>query len=88
MPKRLLITLLQVKAVNTSEKLFNKIRQIVYSLCRANEITKKVYHSTINSIKILYKMDTAFMNYENGKTSDPHGLILNLLHKIDLKKES
>ena len=33
-------------------------------------------------------MNTAFMNYENGKTSDPHGLILNFLHKIDLKKES
>ena len=31
-------------------------------------------------------MDTIFMNSENSKTSDPHRLILNLLHKINLKE--
>ena len=31
------------KEGNTSEKLLNKIRQIIYSLYRAKEITKKVY---------------------------------------------
>ena len=41
--QRLPIALSQVKAENTSENLLNEIRQIVYSLCRAKEITKKVY---------------------------------------------
>ena len=31
-------------------------------------------------------MDIIFMNSENFKTSDPHGLLLNLLDKINLKK--
>ena len=31
-------------------------------------------------------MDTIFMNSKNSKTSDPHRLLLNLLHKIDLKR--
>ena len=30
-------------------------------------------------------MDTTFMNSENSKTSDPHGLLLNLSDKINLK---
>ena len=30
-------------------------------------------------------MNTLFMNSENSKTSDPHRLLLNLLHKINLK---
>ena len=42
MLQRLAISLAQVKAGNASENLLNEIRQIVYSLCRANEITKKV----------------------------------------------
>ena len=41
----------QVKAGNTSENLLNEIRQIVYSLYRAKEITKKVYNNVMNSIK-------------------------------------
>ena len=31
-------------------------------------------------------MDTIFMNFENGKTSDPHRLLLNLTDKINLKR--
>ena len=31
-------------------------------------------------------MDTIFMNSGNGKTSDPHRLLLNLLNKINLKR--
>ena len=42
MLQRLPITLAQVKAGNTSESLLNEIRQIIYSLYRAKEITKKV----------------------------------------------
>ena len=44
--------LAQVKAGNTSENLLNEIRQIIYFLHRANEITKKVYNNVMKSIKI------------------------------------
>ena len=52
MLQRLLIKLVQVKACNTSENLLNKIRQMIYSLNRAKEITKKVYNNKTNSIKL------------------------------------
>ena len=52
MLKRLPIALSQVKAGNNSEILSNEIRQIVYSLYRSKEITKKVYNNIINSIKV------------------------------------
>ena len=39
---RLLITLAQVKAGNISENLVNKIRQTIFSLYQAKEITKNV----------------------------------------------
>ena len=52
MLKRLTIALAQVKAGNNSESLLNDIRQIVYSLYRSKEITKKVYNNIINSIKV------------------------------------
>ena len=55
-PKKMLqilpIVLLQVKAGNTSENLLNEIRQIIYSLYQATEITKKVYSNIMNSIKV------------------------------------
>ena len=41
MLERLPTALAQVKAGNTSENLLNEIRQIIYSLYRAKEITKK-----------------------------------------------
>ena len=44
--------LAQVKGGNTSENLLNQIRQIIYSLHRAKEITKKVYKNMMNSIKL------------------------------------
>ena len=49
MLKRLPIALAQVKSGNNSE---SEIRQIVYSLYRSKEITKKVYNNIINSIKV------------------------------------
>ena len=52
MLKRLPIVLAQIKAGNNSESLLNEIRQIVYSLYRSKEITKKVYNNAINSIKV------------------------------------
>ena len=52
MLKRLPIALAQMKAGNYSESLLNEIRQIVYSLYRSKEITKKVYNNIIKSIKV------------------------------------
>ena len=52
MLQRLPISLVQVKAGNTSENLLKEIRQIIYSLYRAKEITKKVYNNIVNSIKL------------------------------------
>ena len=52
MLQRLPRALTQVKTGNTSENLLNEIRQIIYSLYRAKEITKKVYNNIMNSIKL------------------------------------
>ena len=56
MIQRLSIALAQVKAGNTSEKLLNEIRQIIYSLYRTKEITKKIIWSIIRYFtqKFLY----------------------------------
>ena len=52
MLKRLSIALAQIKAGYNSESLLNEIRQIVYSLYRSKEITKKVYNNIIKSLKV------------------------------------
>ena len=52
MLKRLPIALAQVKAGNNSESLLNEIMQIIYSLYRSKEITKKIYNNIINSINV------------------------------------
>ena len=52
MLQKLPIALTQVKAGNTFESLLNEIRQIIYSLYRAKEITKKMYNNIMNSIKL------------------------------------
>ena len=72
--------------VNTSEKLLNEIKQIIYSLYRAKEITKKVYNKIMNSIKLKNRMDTIFMTSKSSEISDPHRLLLNLYDKINLKR--
>ena len=55
-PKQILqrspVAFAQVETGNTSENLLNKIRQVIYSLYRAKEITKNVCHNTMISIKI------------------------------------
>ena len=48
MLSRLPITLAQLKAGNNSEKLKNKIRQLLYSLCCSKNMTKQVYNNLIN----------------------------------------
>ena len=52
MLQRLPVVFAQVKAGNTSENLLNEIRQIIYSLCGAKEVTKKVYNNIMNLINI------------------------------------
>ena len=51
MLQRLTIAPAQVKAGNISENLQNEIRQIIYSLYRAKEITEKVYNNINNSVR-------------------------------------
>ena len=41
-----------VKSGNISENLLNRIRQIMYHLYQAKEITEKVFNNIANSIKI------------------------------------
>ena len=48
---RLPKALAQVKASNISDNWLNEIKQIVYSLYRANNIIKNVYDNIIKSIK-------------------------------------
>ena len=52
MLQRLPIAFAQVKAGNTSENLLNEVRQIIYFLYRAKEITKKVYNNIMNLINV------------------------------------
>ena len=52
MLKRLQLLLFEKSAGNTSEDLLNEIRQIVYCLYQAREITKKVCKNIIKSIKV------------------------------------
>ena len=50
MLSRLPISLAQLKSGNNSEKLENKIRQILYSLYRPKKLTKNVYKSLVDII--------------------------------------
>ena len=54
--QRLPIALAQITAGNSLQSLLNEIRQIVYSLYQAKEITKKVYNNIIKWIKIYHKI--------------------------------
>ena len=58
MLSRLPISLAQLKAGNSSEKLKNEIRQLLYSLYRSKKLTKNIYKSLIGIIqrwKIFYE---------------------------------
>ena len=46
------IALAKVRAGKTSQNLLNEIRQIIYSLYQAKDITEKIYRNMINSIKL------------------------------------
>ena len=53
MLQRLPIILAQVKSGKTSENLLDKIRQIIYSLYPAKEITKRMCNNIMNFLQIL-----------------------------------
>ena len=50
MLSRLPMSSAQLKAGNDSQKLINKIRQLLYSLYRSKRITKTIYTHLINAI--------------------------------------
>ena len=52
MLKRLPIAIAQVKAGYASTNSLNDIRQIVYSLYQAKEISKKVHNNIMNSTMV------------------------------------
>ena len=45
---KLPILLAQLKAGNNSQKLKNKIRQLLCSLCRSKSLSKAIYNSLMN----------------------------------------
>ena len=51
MLNRLPILLAQIQAKNNSNKLKNKIRQVLYSLYMSKVLTKTVYNNLIKSIR-------------------------------------
>ena len=61
--QRLPIVLAEAKVGNTSESLLNEIRQIIYSLYWAKEITKSVYNNMMNSVKVQYKRGYYVCNF-------------------------
>ena len=82
MLSRLPISLAQLKAGNNSEKLKNKIRQLLYSLYRSKKLTKKIYN---NFDQHYLNMKTIFMNTENSKTNESNKFIYQFTDKLNLK---
>ena len=77
---RLTISLEQLKGGNNSEKLKNKIIQLLRSLYSSKKLTKTIYNN-----QYYFKMETIFMNTENSKTNEPHRFRLTVADKLDLK---
>ena len=50
MISRIPISLAQLKAGSSSERLKNEIKKLLYSLCRSKKLTKKIYSNSINTI--------------------------------------
>ena len=55
----------------------------MHYLYLVQKVTRKVYETIINLVKVQYKMNTILTNSENSKTSNPHRLLLNLSDTID-----
>ena len=86
--QRFPIALAQAKADKISKNLLNEICQIIYSLYRAKEITRKEYNNSMNSIKLQNRIETMFMNSKKSKTSYPYRLLLNLSNRINLSRSN
>ena len=52
MLSRLPITLAQLNTENNSEKLENEVRQLLYSLYRSKNLTKNVYKSLADNVRV------------------------------------
>ena len=50
MISRIPISLAQLKAGSSLERLKNEIKKLLYSLCRSKKLTKKIYSNSINTI--------------------------------------
>ena len=72
---RLPISLAQLKAGNNSQKLKNKIRQLLYSLYRSKKLSKTIYNN----------LETVFMNTLNSKTNESNKFIYQFTDKLNLK---
>ena len=83
---RLPIALAQVKAVNTFENLLSEIRESIYSLYQAKEITKNIHNNIMNSIKLWNSGYYIYEFWKQKNIGSPHRLLLNLLEKINLKR--
>ena len=85
MLQRLPIALTQVKVANTT---YEMKCEKSYILCIKQKNTKnlKVCNNIMNPINES-KMITIFMYSENGKTSDPQRLFLNLSYKLNLRSD-
>ena len=55
MLQKLSIAFAQLKSGNTCENLLDKIRQLIYFLYQAKEISKKVYNNVMKSIRLQHK---------------------------------
>ena len=88
MLQRSRIALVKVKAEGTSENLLNEIRQIIYSLYGAKEISKELYKNIMISVKVNYiKMNAIFISSRNSKTSDHQSLLHYFTDKINFRRQ-
>ena len=51
MLSRLPLSLAQLKGGNSSQKLKNKIRQLLYSLYRSKKLSQTIYKNLVNAIE-------------------------------------
>ena len=82
--QRLSTALAQVKAGNTSENLLTEINQIIYSLYRSKEITKKVCNNTFD--KAIIQKQILYLQIIKKVKLLILRLLFNLTGKINLQR--
>ena len=79
---KLPITLAQLQAGNNSQKLKNKIRQLLYS----RYCSKKINQNNLKKCDQYHlKMETVFMNTENNRTNESNKFSYYFIDKRNLK---